>query len=118
MPQLRPSSTRQGDRLTNDQSTLDPGELIAAIVDRPVDALLDALNAGRPVGQLDALGREHPDVDMFATDRAGIAEALQLCGRCEVRRACLSFALEHDEKFGVWGGADAQARKAMRQRRT
>ena len=116
MPQLRPSTTQQGDRLTNDASTLDPGELIAAIVDRPVDALLGALEEARPDWHLDAACRGS-GVDMFATDRAGVAAALQLCGRCQARDACLAHALDRGEAYGIWGGCDPAARKAIARRK-
>ena len=116
MPQLRPSTTHQGDRFTNDASTLDPGELVAAIVDRPVDALLGALEEARPRWYASAECRGS-GVDMFATDRAGVAEALQLCGVCVARPQCLAAALDRGEAYGIWGGCDPAARKAIARRR-
>jgi hypothetical protein len=32
-------------------------------------------------------------------------EAKRVCGSCEVRAECLGYALDHDERFGIWGGA-------------
>jgi WhiB family redox-sensing transcriptional regulator len=29
---------------------------------------------------------------------------------CEMRAACLDYALRHDERFGVWGGLSEQER--------
>ena len=38
---------------------------------------------------------------------------------CPVRDQCLEYALEHNEKFGVWGGtSERERRKLQRQRRT
>jgi WhiB family redox-sensing transcriptional regulator len=34
-----------------------------------------------------------------------------------VREACLEFALEHDERAGVWGGMSARERRAYRRLR-
>ncbi|WP_407672362.1 WhiB family transcriptional regulator [Parafrankia discariae] len=31
-------------------------------------------------------------------------EAKRICSGCEVRAECLEYALENDERFGIWGG--------------
>lgn len=36
---------------------------------------------------------------------------------CLVRRDCLKWALDHDERFGIWGGYSPQEREYIRQRR-
>ncbi|WP_424211024.1 WhiB family transcriptional regulator [Streptomyces sp. BI20] len=46
-----------------------------------------------------------------------VRQAKALCGRCEARAACLEYALEHDERFGVWGGLSERERRALRPRR-
>lgn len=33
-----------------------------------------------------------------------VGYARQLCGECDVTRQCLNYALEGDERWGVWGG--------------
>lgn len=43
-------------------------------------------------------------------------EARELCGRCDVQAACLAWALEHDERWGVWGGATERQRALMRKK--
>lgn len=30
--------------------------------------------------------------------------ATAICATCEVRNDCLSHALRHDERYGIWGG--------------
>lgn len=37
--------------------------------------------------------------------------AKEICGGCPVRRQCLQFALDTEERFGVWGGADESTRR-------
>ena len=34
------------------------------------------------------------------------AEAKAICARCPARDACLAYALDAGEAYGVWGGAD------------
>ena len=43
--------------------------------------------------------------------------ALAICLRCPVRRECLAFALEHDERYGVWGGTTEMQRRELRRQR-
>lgn len=39
-----------------------------------------------------------------------------ICGQCEVTESCLTYALEHDERWGIWGGLSANERRAIRRR--
>jgi WhiB family redox-sensing transcriptional regulator len=60
------------------------------------------------------------DPDMFYPEGKGFtgAKAQAVCRTCPVMIQCLDWALEHDERFGVWGGMTgderAQLRKAKR----
>ncbi|MDU4245002.1 MAG: WhiB family transcriptional regulator, partial [Varibaculum cambriense] len=36
------------------------------------------------------------------------------CELCEVRDECLSYALENDERFGIWGGLSERERRRLR----
>ncbi len=45
-----------------------------------------------------------------------IALAKEVCARCLVREACLRFALESGQEFGVWGGLSEEERRALRAR--
>ena len=49
----------------------------------------------------------------FGAGELEIAEARSICGRCTVRMSCLAFALEHGERFGIWGGATERERDRM-----
>jgi len=37
--------------------------------------------------------------------------AKEICSQCPVRRQCLQYALDNEERFGVWGGADESTRR-------
>jgi WhiB family redox-sensing transcriptional regulator len=39
--------------------------------------------------------------------------AKAICETCPVRLACLAFALERNEKFGVWGGLTEKERARL-----
>lgn len=39
--------------------------------------------------------------------------AKAICGRCPVQSACLTWALEQGEPFGIWGGLDEAERRRM-----
>lgn len=38
----------------------------------------------------------------------------QLCAACPVREGCLEYALEHDEKDGIWGGLTPEERDDLK----
>lgn len=44
-------------------------------------------------------------------------QAQKICERCEVRAECLEYALEHDERYGIWGGMTETARMKLRRNR-
>ena len=58
------------------------------------------------------------DPDLFFPERGeSVAEAKAVCATCAVRAECLSFALEHNERFGIWGGLSARERRTIRRAR-
>jgi WhiB family redox-sensing transcriptional regulator len=46
--------------------------------------------------------------------RADEEQAKAVCSPCPVRTRCLAFALEHGEAYGVWGGLNAEERRALK----
>lgn len=40
----------------------------------------------------------------------------KVCYDCEVRVQCLDYALEKDERFGIWGGLSAKDRQKVQKR--
>lgn len=41
-------------------------------------------------------------------------DAKRICRSCPVLDACLQWALDHDERFGVWGGLSERERRRLR----
>ena len=41
-------------------------------------------------------------------------EAKRICGECPVRAECLEYALEEDERFGIWGGMSERERRKLK----
>ncbi len=75
---------------------------------------------GLPITQLD-LGWQTTancvgiDPDIFFPERgASTREAKALCASCKARAACLEYALEKGEKFGIWGGTSERERRRLR----
>ncbi|MEU5595766.1 WhiB family transcriptional regulator [Streptomyces sp. NPDC020298] len=50
----------------------------------------------------------------FPEPGSSVREAKRICGMCEMRTACLEYALGNDERFGVWGGLSEKERLALR----
>ena len=44
----------------------------------------------------------------FTTERDSFerAQAIKICGTCDVRTECLKVARKRRERFGIWGGVD------------
>jgi WhiB family redox-sensing transcriptional regulator len=57
------------------------------------------------------------DPEAFFPEKGGSTrDAKKICGSCEVRVHCLEYALENDERFGIWGGLSERERRKLRKR--
>ncbi|WP_298088495.1 WhiB family transcriptional regulator [uncultured Corynebacterium sp.] len=55
------------------------------------------------------------DPEAFFPEKGGSTrEAKRICRACDVRDECLEFALEHDERFGIWGGLSERERRRLK----
>lgn len=55
------------------------------------------------------------DPESFFPEKGGSTrEAKRICTGCEVRDACLEYALAHDERFGIWGGLSERERRRLK----
>jgi len=57
------------------------------------------------------------DPDLFYADKSDWSMTIKaklVCRECPVRAQCLSYALENNEVFGVWGGMSPTQRKDLR----
>jgi WhiB family redox-sensing transcriptional regulator len=77
------------------------------VVDRP-----DAL-----AWQTDALCAETSAEAFFPEVGGSARDAKKICASCSVAGDCLEYALENDERYGVWGGLSERERRRLRQER-
>jgi WhiB family redox-sensing transcriptional regulator len=64
--------------------------------------------------QQDALCTQ-TDPEMFFPEKGGSpADAKRVCDGCDVRERCLQYALDNNERFGVWGGKTKSERDQLR----
>ena len=55
------------------------------------------------------------DPEAFFPEKGGSTrEAKRVCSSCEVRAECLEYALENDERFGIWGRLSGREPRRMR----
>ena len=89
---------------------------------------MSILASSLALGAADYSWRDHAlcrDTDpelFFPVGTTGLAlvaidRAKQVCGECEVRVACLDFALETNQDSGIWGGLSEEERRAIRRER-
>lgn len=80
--------------------------------------------SGRGTGWFDHAACRHYDPELFFPDsdirpaRAQVEAAKKVCRRCPVRGTCLSWALDHGQEAGIWGGTTEQERRQMRCQRS
>ena len=43
-----------------------------------------------------------------------IREAKAICAACPIRQTCLSFAIETNQEYGIWGGTTEDERRVLR----
>ncbi|PPF20374.1 sporulation protein [Rathayibacter sp. AY1A4] len=66
--------------------------------------------------QVDSLCAQ-TDPEAFFPEKGGSTrDAKKICTSCEVRAQCLEYALENDERFGIWGGLSERERRKLRRR--
>ena len=59
------------------------------------------------------------DPELWFPEKGGSTrQAKALCTGCPVQVQCLAYALTHDERFGVWGGASERDRRRMKRTAT
>ena len=97
--------------------------------DVPENWFVDPINLGVPgvrktdaeddsalAWQADALCSQ-TDPEAFFPEKGGSTrDAKKICASCEVRNQCLEYALQNDERFGIWGGLSERERRKLRKR--
>src|SRR5690606_12119263 len=78
--------------------------------------------AGQDTDETELTGQERAlcaqtDPEAFFPEKGGSTrEAKKVCVSCEVRAECLEYALENDERFGIWGGLSEHERRKLKRR--
>ncbi|WP_329608150.1 WhiB family transcriptional regulator [Microbacterium sp. KUDC0406] len=66
--------------------------------------------------QADALCAQ-VDPEAFFPEKGGSTrDAKRICSSCDVRGECLEYALNNDERFGIWGGLSERERRKLKRR--
>lgn len=131
MPELasvvRNGVVRQNDRVAAEARTVpaytpttpenwfvDPVRLGVPGVRQPVNP--DSAEDNPLAWQSDSLCAQ-TDPEAFFPEKGGSTrDAKKICASCEVRSQCLEYALENDERFGIWGGLSERERRKLRKR--
>lgn len=94
---------------------VDPVRLGVPGVRAGVDSESEA-PGGALAWQVDSLCAQ-TDPEAFFPEKGGSTrDAKKICTSCEVRAQCLEYALENDERFGIWGGLSERERRKLRRR--
>ncbi|GAA2067356.1 MULTISPECIES: WhiB family transcriptional regulator [Microbacterium] len=90
---------------------VDPVQLGVPGVRREADVEDNAL-----AWQTDALCSQ-TDPEAFFPEKGGSTrDAKRVCTTCDVRTECLEYALQNDERFGIWGGLSERERRKLKRR--
>lgn len=58
------------------------------------------------------------DPEAFFPDKGGTTKpAKAICHGCPVTEECLTYALDSDQRFGIWGGHSERERRKLKKRR-
>ncbi|MFV0319390.1 MAG: WhiB family transcriptional regulator [Microbacterium sp.] len=64
--------------------------------------------------QTDALCAQTDPESFFPEKGGSTRDAKRICATCEVRAQCLEYALQNDERFGIWGGLSERERRRLK----
>lgn len=78
------------------------------------EAFLDLLNHPEPPKWQESALCAQSDPEAWFPEKGGsVKEAKRICGLCPVREECLQFALDNNERFGVYGGLSERERRKL-----
>lgn len=104
------SETNAGDIAVNDSSSENQPRPLTEWAD-DLSGLFEAVDQDWQEQALCA----QTDPEAFFPEKGGSTrEAKRICRACGVRDECLEFALEHDERFGIWGGLSERERRRLK----
>ncbi len=86
-----------------------------AVLDGPSASTLPLLGAGQFPDWMDRGVCHQTDPELFFPEKGGSTrEAMSICARCPVAAECLDYAIDNDERFGIWGGVSERHRRAIK----
>ena len=116
LPEFRPGDDL-GAALATAAPWLRDGDIVVVtskVVSKCEGRIVPALTPDDPEWQEKALCAQ-TDPEAFFPEKGGSTrEAKRICLGCEVRDACLDYALAHDERFGIWGGLSERERRRLK----
>ena len=79
--------------------------------------IFGALEDEGPMGWQERALCAQTDPEAFFPEKGGSTrEAKKVCTGCDVRSECLDYALQNDERFGIWGGLSERERRKLKRR--
>lgn len=104
-------------------STMDvPPNIIGPDEPRPqpsdpadIQMLMQEFIDNEPDWQKSALCAQADPEAFFPEQGGSTREAKLICNECEVRSDCLEYALENNERFGIWGGLSERERRNLKE---
>ncbi len=90
------------------------GSLARAHLSVVPDLIDGPLTPDDPLWQEKALCAQTDPVAFFPEQGGSTREAKRICLGCEVKDACLDYALANDERFGIWGGLSERERRRLK----
>jgi WhiB family transcriptional regulator, redox-sensing transcriptional regulator len=83
---------------------------------RPLLAILSGEDSiASDLGWQDQALCAEADPEIFHPEKGGSTrEAKRVCRSCDVRAECLEYALDNDERFGIWGGMSERERRRLK----
>lgn len=96
--------------LQSENITMDDQQMLLDSIWSPTEV------EGELAWQVDALCAQ-TDPEAFFPEKGGSTrDAKKVCAACTVRDECLAYALEKDERFGIWGGLSERERRRLRKK--
>ncbi|WP_367135336.1 WhiB family transcriptional regulator [Saccharothrix sp. HUAS TT1] len=95
----------------------DGGRIVGGDVPASEPVVLDLFDATDEQDWQERALCAQTDPEAFFPEKGGSTrEAKRICLGCEVRSECLEYALQHDERFGIWGGLSERERRKLKKR--
>jgi WhiB family redox-sensing transcriptional regulator len=111
----RPSGdTHRGPAVAGSTDLVRGDEMSEPIYLAALGASADTDESGLLAWQEQALCAQ-TDPEAFFPEKGGSTrEAKRICVGCGVKGECLEYALEQDERFGIWGGLSERERRRLK----